>query len=83
MMIHKRRTVAAGELKQRCAEVLDEVNEGKDAVVTKRGRAIARVEPPAKRRALTQEEALARLKEMIIFIGDIEPPLDEPWEADA
>jgi prevent-host-death family protein len=40
------RTIAAGQFKARCLRLLDEVAEtGETIVVTKRGKAVARIEP--------------------------------------
>lgn len=45
-IIHGQRTVAAGEFKQHCLALLDQVAEtGLAIVVTKRGRPVARVVP--------------------------------------
>lgn len=73
----KEHTVPASELKARCFALLQEVEtRGRSFVVTKRGRAIARVapmpaaQPTALRGTLLHEEGLLA-------------PVDEEWDATA
>jgi prevent-host-death family protein len=75
-MVMSERTVSASEFKAKCLAMLDEVaSTGEEIVVTKRGRAVARVsaatEPPT-------------LRGSVIFnVSDEEliEPLDVDWDA--
>jgi prevent-host-death family protein len=77
-MVMSERTVSASEFKAKCLAMLDEVAAtGEEIVVTKRGRAVARVsaatEPPA-------------LRGSVVFnVSDEEliEPLDIVWDAAA
>ncbi len=69
------RSIPAGEFKAKCLALLDEVAEtGKDVVVTKRGRAVARVTPvkPGKVRSL---------RGSVLHEKDIVSPAGVEWDA--
>jgi prevent-host-death family protein len=71
----KERTIAAATFKAECLALLDEVaSTGRSIVVTKRGRAVARVVPVERLKP-------GALKGTIRFIGDVVGPLDVDWEA--
>ena len=71
-------TIAAGEFKNRCLEILDEVNEtGAGIVITKRGRPVARLMP------VTRPEAESRLAGAILHQDDDLFSTGETWEADS
>lgn len=74
---HKDQTIPAGEFKQRCLALLDQVAEtGEPLVVTKRGRPVARVTPIA--------VLPAELKGSIRILVDDDEELfstGEVWEA--
>lgn len=75
MTMARRKEIAAGEFKARCLALLDEVAAtGREIVVTKRGRAVARVAPlaPSDRQPLTGS---------VIDGEDIVEPLDVHWDA--
>ena len=73
-MVTKAKTVAAGEFKARCLDLLDQVAEtGAEFVVTKRGRPVARVSPV---------EPPPDLKGSIVREGDIVSPTGEAWLAE-
>ena len=80
----KTRTIAAGEFKAKCLQLMDEVNEkGLILIVTKRGKAVARVGPPSAEEQPFQS-VLGRTPEVKI-LGDIMSPIDWPdphgdWE---
>lgn len=73
------RVVPAGEFKAKCLALLDEVNEtGKEIVVTKRGRVVARLVPPAPRTpppSLIGSVLYDREEDLIA-------PTGEAWEAE-
>jgi prevent-host-death family protein len=77
-MVMASRTISASQFKARCLAMLDEVAAtGEEVVVTKRGRAVARVLPVA------QPESL---RGSVVFnVGDEElvKPLDIEWDATA
>lgn len=70
-----RKSIAAGEFKARCLKLLDEVAEtGQEIIVTKRGKAVARLVPlaPKVRRSL---------RGSVLKQGDLLAPIGEPWDA--
>ncbi|HSM91244.1 MAG TPA: type II toxin-antitoxin system Phd/YefM family antitoxin [Anaeromyxobacteraceae bacterium] len=75
-MSSARRIVPAAQFKARCLAILDEVDETKETVVvTKRGRAVARVvaaEPSSRR----------PLRGSVRWHGDLVAPLDEGWDVE-
>jgi prevent-host-death family protein len=72
--------VAAGIFKAQCLHLLDEVQRTrKEIVVTKRGRAVARLVP------LEHQEApglFGRMAGTVEILGDITGPTGERWDAD-
>lgn len=56
------REIQASEAKARLAELLDDVERGETIVITRHGRAIARLEPEVARRQAEVAEALASIK---------------------
>jgi prevent-host-death family protein len=74
-----KQTIAAGEFKAKCLHLLDEVQQTrKEIVITKRGRAVARLLP-------VEEDVpsiFGRMKGTIRILGDIVGPTGEKWEAD-
>lgn len=77
---HGRRTIPAGEFKNRCLALMDEVNEtGAEIVITKYGRPVSRL-VPAERAA---PEMWGRYREHVRITGDVVSPavLADEWEA--
>ncbi len=76
------RTISASELKARLLAVLDEVKEtGEPVLVLKRGRPVARLEPPAGgEERYPQDAARGRVE----VVGDVIGPVLDPgsWEAE-
>jgi len=74
------KTMAAGEFKARCLQVMDEVRSTRTPVViTKRGKPVAKLMPPDE----APTRALGRLAGRIEILGDIVSPLVplEDWES--
>jgi prevent-host-death family protein len=74
------RTIAAGEFKQRCLRLLDEVEaSGEPLVITKRGRAVAELTPVASRR---RDDWIGSMRGRVEIHGDIVAPAADPdeWE---
>ena len=74
------RTMPAGEFKNRCLALMDEVNEtGAEIVITKYGRPVSRL-VPARRKA---PEMWGRYREQVRITGDIVAPAvgADEWEA--
>ncbi len=70
------RTVAATVFKARCLSLLDRVAEtGESLVITKRGKAVARVVPARRTPA-------ASLRGSVTIHGDIVSPILDRWDAD-
>lgn len=75
------RTIAAGEFKQRCLALLDEVGaSGEPIVVTKRGKAVAQLVPVSKRRQDDWGGAMSAQGEIT---GDLVGPAADPSDWDA
>jgi len=72
--------VPAGEFKARCLQLMDEVEEtGREVVITKRGRPVARLVPIAEAGA---RDVFGCMGGTVIVVGDIVSPLEERWDAD-
>ena len=71
-------TVAAGEFKAKCLNLIDEVAETrKPIIITKRGKPMVQVIPmPAK-----QRDIVGSMKGTVTILGDIVSPLDIEWDA--
>jgi prevent-host-death family protein len=70
------RSIAAGEFKAKCLEVLDRVaREGTAYVVTKRGRPVAQVVPVIAARARS-------IRGSVTYVADIVEPLGDDWPID-
>jgi prevent-host-death family protein len=67
--VHGSREIAAGEFKAKCLAIIDEVNKsGREVIITKRGKAAARLIPfanPAKK-----EPIIGRLEGIGEIVGD-------------
>lgn len=75
------RTIAAGEFKQRCLALLDEVGaSGEPIVVTKRGKAVAQLVPVSSER---QDEWRGAMTAQGEITGDLVGPATDPREWDA
>jgi antitoxin (DNA-binding transcriptional repressor) of toxin-antitoxin stability system len=75
------RTMPAGQFKQTCLRLLDEVGEsGEPIVITKRGKAVAQLAPVKPGRA---EDWLGGMRDRGEIRGDLVYPASEPdeWEA--
>lgn len=71
------KVVPAGTFKARCLSLLDRVaRTGEPLVVTKRGKAVAKVVP-------LEIEDPRPLRRSIRYHGDIVAPLGEEWEAES
>ncbi len=74
-MSRSRRTISAADFKARCLALLDRVDaSGEEIIVTKRGRAVARLVP-------MQAQRKASLRGSVRVLGDIVAPLGDEWEA--
>lgn len=72
--------IPAGKFKARCLQIMDEVEEtGREVVITKRGRPVARLVPVA---AAPAQEVLGCMRGTVTVVGDLVAPLEEVWEAD-
>jgi prevent-host-death family protein len=75
------RTIPAGEFKQICLRLLDEVGvSGEPIVITKRGKPVAQLTPVAPERA---EDWVGALRDRGSIQGDLTAPALEPGEWDA
>lgn len=75
------REIAAGEFKAHCLKLLDEVHEsGREYIVTKRGRPVARLVPLAPEKKKKRKSILGCMKGTIHIHGDIIGPFHDVWE---
>lgn len=58
------RTIQSSEAKANLAELLDDVERGETIVITRRGRAVARLVPEADRRQDEIDRAMEEIKEL-------------------
>ncbi|MGO9259130.1 MAG: type II toxin-antitoxin system Phd/YefM family antitoxin [Bryobacteraceae bacterium] len=71
--------IAAGKFKAHCLHLLDEVQQcRKEIVITKRGRAVARLLPVDE----TVPSIFGRMKGSAEILGDLVAPVDETWSVD-
>jgi len=70
--------IPAGRFKACCLALMDDVRDrGTEYVITKRGKAVAKLVPVrVERRTLR-----GSMKGTVTFLGDIVSPIDEPWAA--
>jgi len=70
------RSIAAGEFKAKCLELLDRVARDGDAiVVTKRGRPVAKVVP-------VEDHARRSLRGSVRYLSDVVAPTGDDWTVD-
>lgn len=75
------KTIAAGEFKQTCLRILDEVGaSGEPIVITKRGQPVAQLSAVKPGRA---EDWLGAMRDRGEIQGDLVAPATEPGEWDA
>jgi antitoxin (DNA-binding transcriptional repressor) of toxin-antitoxin stability system len=75
-MRRNERTVPAAEFKAKCLALSDEVeNQGHSFVVTKRGRAVARIVPLTAR-------GLTSLRGSLLYENDLMSPVEVQWDSD-
>jgi len=75
-MSSRERRMAAGEFKARCLAVLDDVElSGREVVITKRGRPVAKVVP------ISQAPAVP-IPDLIVHQGDLVSPIEVEWDAE-
>jgi prevent-host-death family protein len=73
------RQIAAGEFKAKCLHLLDEVHQSrKEIVITKRGRAVARLLPADEE----LPQIFGRMRGSAEILGDIVAPVGEKWNVD-
>ena len=73
------RTIKASEFKAKCLKLMDEVAEtGEEIVITKRGRPVSRLAPYGEKPGAW----FGRDRKIIRIVGDLDEPLDTPWEAE-
>ncbi len=78
-MTSNQRTIPAGEFKNRCLALMDEVNEtGEEIVITKHGKPVSRLVPAVERIPI-----FGMYRDQIRITGDIMAPAVplEDWEA--
>ncbi|MCY3747939.1 MAG: type II toxin-antitoxin system Phd/YefM family antitoxin [Chloroflexi bacterium] len=74
-----KRTMAATEFRARCYRLMDEVAEtGREIVITKRGKPVARVVRYRRRRGAP----FGLYRDVIRIHGDIGAPIDVEWDAE-
>ena len=73
-------TVSATEFRAKCLGLIDEVAEtGREIVITKRGRPVARLAPYRKKPRRLFGMDRGRMK----ILGDITDPIDVEWDAES
>ena len=76
MTIANKQEIPAGKFKAQCLSLLDEVAmTGRELVVTKRGRPVAKVVP-------VQEAAIPSLLGSVAWEGDVISPIEDSWYAE-
>lgn len=76
----KQRTISAGEFKNRCLALMDEVNEtGEEIVITKYGKPVSRLVPARK----STPQIWGRYRDTVRILGDVMAPVVPAGEWDA
>lgn len=71
------RTIPAGRFKAQCLRLLDEVAEtGETIVVTKRGKAVAKLEP------IEEPRSLVGSVTFLVSDDELMEPILEPWDVE-
>ena len=65
------REIQASDAKARLSQLLDEVERGETIIITRHGRAIARIIPEADRRRREIDNALADIRELRKHTGEV------------
>jgi prevent-host-death family protein len=68
------REIQASEAKTHLPQILDDVERGETVIITRHGRAIARLVPEAQRRQAEIDQAIAELGELRRRVGKIPIP---------
>ena len=69
--------IAAGDFKARCLKLLDTVAEtGEPLIITKHGKAVAKLVPMP-----PEQELFGALAGSVLIEGDLIAPLDNDWDA--
>jgi prevent-host-death family protein len=79
-MSARTRTIPAGEFKNRCLALMDEVAEtGEEILITKHGKPVSRLVPAEN----PKPQMLGRYRDQVRIVGDIMSPAvpAEDWEA--
>jgi prevent-host-death family protein len=72
-------TVPAGKFKAQCLQMLDDVQQTRrEIVITKRGKAVARLVPLES----DSQPIWGRMKGTVEILGDIVGPIGEKWDAE-
>jgi prevent-host-death family protein len=72
-------TVPAGKFKAQCLQMLDDVQQNRrEIVITKRGKAVARLVPLES----DLQPIWGRMKGTVEILGDIVGPIGEKWDAE-
>lgn len=75
----KSNSIAAGQFKARCLQLIDEVNQHRTSIViTKHGKPLAMLVPIKKEK----HSLFGCLKDSVVIRGDIVSGTGEEWEAD-
>ena len=75
-MSNRGRRMAAGEFKAKCLAVLDDVElSGREVVITKRGRPVAKVVP-------VKSGPGVPIPDLIVHQGDLVSPIEVEWDAE-
>ena len=73
--------MAAGQFKAQCLKLMDEVQKfHKEIVITKHGKAVARLVPIQTEK---KKSLFGYLRGLITIHGDLAASTGEPWDADA
>lgn len=79
MVINMKRTIPAGQFKQHCLSIMDEVAQRKEEIIiTKRGKPVAKICPLE-----SYIDPVGFLKGSMVIKGDIVAPTEEEWNTDS
>ena len=84
--VWKQREIPAGTFKAQCLKLMDEVrDEGGEIIITKRGKAVAKLVPvgPDPSQQADADEAdrvIGCMEDTVTFHGDVVGPFHEDWQ---
>lgn len=83
MVIFMKQTISAAEFKAKCLKLMDQVQQGRQAIIiTKHGKPVAELIPFENKKLQKPKSLFGYMKGSVTIFGDIISPIDEVWDAE-